>query len=262
MNFLFDISRYFRFEKKSINKHSQQLNCWQENANKNSAEILIKAHENAEQICNPTKNLNSQNIPNWEKMDGLLPAIVQDAKTNTVLMLGYMNQKALEKTISTKWVTFYSRSKKRLWTKGEVSGNKLEFVRVMLDCDNDALLIYANPTGPVCHLGYANCFGTSNQTDWDVINRLEKTITERSSTRPSNSYTAKLLDAGISRMAQKVGEEGVEVALAAIEKNDAAFCGEIADLLFHVLVLLKARNLNISCIIDVLKKRENKNCEH
>ncbi|EKD91732.1 MAG: putative histidine biosynthesis bifunctional protein hisie (Bifunctional phosphoribosyl-amp cyclohydrolase/phosphoribosyl-atp pyrophosphatase protein), partial [uncultured bacterium] len=178
----------------------------------------------------------------WGKMNGLLPAIIQDAKTKTILMVGYMNQNALQKTMETKWVTFYSRSKNKLWVKGETSGNKLEFIDIFSDCDHDALLIFANPTGPICHQGTQSCFGKTSLNDWEFILNLEKIILDRQKIRSEKSYTSSLFDAGISRIAQKVGEEGIEVVLAAIEKNDAEFCGEIADLLFHVLVLLRARN--------------------
>jgi phosphoribosyl-ATP pyrophosphohydrolase/phosphoribosyl-AMP cyclohydrolase len=170
-------------------------------------------------------------------------------------MLGYMNQEALQKTIDTQWVTFYSRTKERLWTKGETSGNKLKVVGIFSDCDQDTLLITADPTGPVCHNGTTTCFPDLQATDWDFIQKLEHVIAERKLSLPENSYTTTLFNAGISRIAQKIGEEGVEVALAAIEKNNAEICGEIADLLFHVLVLLKAKNLSLSDVIDVLKQR-------
>lgn len=193
----------------------------------------------------------------WDKMNGLLPAIVQDAETGSILMLGYMNQEALHKTIETKWVTFFSRSKKCLWTKGETSGNKLVLVNIFPDCDNDTLLIFANPTGPICHKDTTSCFSFTdrNQTNWGFIQTLEKVIDEREQSRPDNSYTASLFNAGTSRIVQKVGEEAIEVVLAAVEKNDADFCGEVADLLFHILILLKAKKLNLSKVIKVLKER-------
>ncbi|HLB42223.1 MAG TPA: bifunctional phosphoribosyl-AMP cyclohydrolase/phosphoribosyl-ATP diphosphatase HisIE [Gammaproteobacteria bacterium] len=193
----------------------------------------------------------------WDKMNGLLPAIVQDAETGSVLMLGYMNQEALQKTIETKWVTFFSRSKKCLWTKGDTSGNKLELVNVFPDCDNDTLLIFANPAGPTCHKDTMSCFSFTDrsQTDWGFIQTLEKVIDEREQSRPDNSYIASLFNSGTSRIVQKVGEEAIEVVLAAMEKNDAVFCGEVADLLFHILVLLKAKKLNLSKVIKVLKER-------
>lgn len=191
----------------------------------------------------------------WEKLNGLIPAVVQNAATGSVLMVGYMNEEALQKTIETKAVTFFSRSKQRLWTKGEISGNKLELVDIYSDCDNDTLLILANPIGPTCHKTTNTCFDDLNQTDWDFIQSLEKIIQARNTSRTENSYTTSLFNAGISRIAQKVGEEGVEVVLAAIEKDDDELCAEVADLLFHVLVLLNARKLTISNVINVLKAR-------
>lgn len=194
---------------------------------------------------------------NWEKMNGLLPAIVQDVNTNSVLMLGYMNQEALQKTIESKQVTFFSRSKNCLWTKGETSGNTLELINIFADCDKDTLLVHAIPKGPICHLGSANCFNQENkQTGLSFIEHLEKIIQERDNSRPKNSYTAKLLNSGISRIAQKVGEESIEVVLAAVEKNDEEFCSEAADLLFHLLVLLRAKNLQISDVFKILKERQ------
>jgi len=191
----------------------------------------------------------------FEKSHGLIPVIVQNSETGSVLMLGYMNQEALHKTIETKWVTFFSRSKKTLWTKGETSGNKLELVNIFPDCDNDTLLIFAKPTGPICHKGTNTCFADNNETDWSFIQNLEKVIQDRDQTRPKNSYTASLLNLGISSIAQKVGEEAIEVVLAAVEKNDEHFIEEVADLLFHILVLLRAKNMSISKVIDVLKER-------
>ncbi len=191
----------------------------------------------------------------WDKMRDLIPAVVQDAKTQSVLMLAYMNQEALQETIKTKWVTFYSRSKNKLWTKGETSGNKLALVDIKTDCDKDTLLIHANPVGPVCHTGVTTCFGEIDQSDLSFIHDLEATIQEREQLRPDGSYTTSLFNAGISRMAQKVGEEGVEVALAAVEKSNIKLCEEVADLFFHVLVLLRAKNLSFGNVIKVLKER-------
>jgi phosphoribosyl-ATP pyrophosphohydrolase/phosphoribosyl-AMP cyclohydrolase len=191
----------------------------------------------------------------WEKMNGLLPVIIQDAKTLAVLMLGYMNQEALQQTLETKWVTFYSRSKNRLWVKGETSGNKLQLIDITPDCDNDTLLIHATPTGVVCHQGTTTCFGESPTMPTDFIHQLEMVIAKRKQQRPQNSYTTTLFEAGLSRITQKVGEEAIEVVLAAIEKNDEEFCGEVADLIFHLLVLLNQRDLQFSNIIDVMKKR-------
>lgn len=192
-----------------------------------------------------------------KKTSELFPAIIQDANTNLVLMLGYMNEDALQKTIETKWVTFFSRSQNRLWTKGEVSGNKLELVDIFTDCDKDSLLITANPIGPTCHNGTTTCFGQSYRIDWSFIQNLEVIIKQRDQWRPERSYTAKLLNSGISRIAQKVGEEGVEVLLAAIEKNNDNFCAEVADWFFHVLVLLRAKNLSLSNVIEVLRNRSS-----
>jgi phosphoribosyl-AMP cyclohydrolase / phosphoribosyl-ATP pyrophosphohydrolase len=170
-------------------------------------------------------------------------------------MLGYMNQEALQMTLKTKEIIFYSRSKNKLWTKGETSGNKLELLTITPDCDHDSLLIQANPLGPTCHKGISSCFGEMEYNDWRFIQALEALIQDRDQVRPKASYTADLLNAGMSRIAQKVGEESVEVVLAAIEKNDHEFCEEVADLLFHLIVLLRARKLNISKIIKVLKTR-------
>lgn len=204
--------------------------------------------------------LNIQQLA-WEKMQGLLPIVVQDAKTSEVLMLGYMNQEALQQTLATKWVTFYSRSKNRLWMKGEVSGNRLKLIHITADCDQDTLLALVEPTGPVCHTGTFSCFGDvnhTNHTDWVFIQKLEGIIAEREHTRVENSYVVCLFNEGISKIAQKVGEEAVEVALASINKEDEAFCGEAADLLFHLLILLRARKLDISKVIEVLKTRSIK----
>ncbi len=191
----------------------------------------------------------------WDKMQGLLPAIVQDAATGTVLMLGYMNRQALQLTLDTQWVNFYSRSKNKLWLKGETSGNKLQLVALSTDCDKDTLLILANPTGPVCHTGSTTCFENSLQTDWTFIQQLEKTIADRQQQRPEGSYTASLFNSGIKRMAQKVGEEGVETTIAALAENDEKLCAESADLLFHLLILLRARGLNITAVIQALRIR-------
>lgn len=191
----------------------------------------------------------------FEKNHGLLPAIVQDAMTGAILMLGYMNQAALKQTLETKQVTFFSRSKNRLWVKGETSGHTLLLVDIHADCDHDTLLITANPNGPTCHSGQTSCFGDEALTEWSFIQDLQDVIKTREHASPEKSYTAKLLQAGVSRIAQKVGEEGVEVALAAVEKDNEKLCEEIADLLFHVLVLLKAKQLDLSQVLKILKKR-------
>jgi phosphoribosyl-ATP pyrophosphohydrolase/phosphoribosyl-AMP cyclohydrolase len=191
----------------------------------------------------------------WEKMQGLIPAIVQDINTKAVLMLGYMNEVSLQQTLATGWVTFYSRSKKSLWMKGETSGNKLKYVKMIPDCDEDSLLILVTPEGPVCHTGDKTCFNQPDNHDVPVTQVLESLIQSRQKENPENSYTAKLLSEGINRIAQKVGEEGVEVTLAAIVENDETFCGEIADLFFHLLILLRVRNLQWNDVLHVLQRR-------
>ena len=188
----------------------------------------------------------------WDKQDGLLPAVVQDAATHRVLMLGYMNREALAATQSSGNVTFYSRSKQRLWTKGESSGHVLDLVSIAADCDNDTLLVQANPRGPTCHLGTVSCFAGA---PGDFMAELDALIVQRQRERTHSGYTGKLLDAGVRSMAQKVGEEGVEVALAAVVQDDAALLGEAADLLYHLAVLLRARDLGFAQAIDVLRQR-------
>lgn len=192
---------------------------------------------------------------NWQKVDGLLPVIVQDSDTLQVLMLGYMNEEALQKTQATRQVTFYSRTKQRLWTKGETSGNVLQLVDMHLDCDQDTLLVYAQPIGPTCHLGTNTCFGEHSRPDVHVLGQLRKVIEDRYQNPTPNSYTASLFDAGVARMAQKVGEEGVEVALAAATNDLKGLTGEAADLLFHLLVLLRGVNLPLQEVLVELQKR-------
>jgi phosphoribosyl-ATP pyrophosphohydrolase/phosphoribosyl-AMP cyclohydrolase len=198
----------------------------------------------------------------WDKMNGLVPAIVQDAGSGAVLMLGYMNRDALAATEATRRVTFWSRSKGRLWTKGESSGHFLQVVRVAVDCDGDSLLILAEPTGPVCHLGTATCWGKdaprSRAEIHAFLGELESTIAERVATRPPGSYTTKLLDEGLTRVAQKVGEEGVELALAAVTQTDAQILGEAADLVYHMLVLLKAKGLSLAEVAETLRSRSRR----
>jgi phosphoribosyl-ATP pyrophosphohydrolase/phosphoribosyl-AMP cyclohydrolase len=179
----------------------------------------------------------------WERGGGLIAAVVQDAASGRVLMLGYMDAAALEATRSTGLVTFYSRSRQRLWTKGETSGNALEVVSIARDCDGDALLVRARPRGPTCHLGSGSCFG---EAAGDSLDALDALVSARERERPPGSYTTSLFDAGIRRIAQKVGEEGVETALAAVAQDDAALLGEAADLVFHLLVLLRARGLGLA----------------
>jgi phosphoribosyl-ATP pyrophosphohydrolase/phosphoribosyl-AMP cyclohydrolase len=194
----------------------------------------------------------------WDKGNGLLPAIVQDASTGRVLMLGFMNREALETTLNTRRVTFYSRARQRLWTKGETSGHYLELVDHAIDCDGDTLLLLANPQGPTCHTGTLSCFGDEiehESADFAFLARLEAVIAQRLAERPEGSYTAKLWSQGPTRIAQKVGEEGVEVALAAVTGEDKNLIGESADLLFHLTLLLKSRNLTLVQVVNELAQR-------
>jgi len=192
----------------------------------------------------------------WKKTDGLVPAIVQDARTQQVLMLGYMNAAALKKTLSSKKVTFFSRSKQRLWTKGESSGHFLRVVSLAVDCDNDTLLIQANPDGPTCHRGTVSCFGDGALAGGaGFLAHLDQVVAERIKSGDKSSYTVRLVQEGVARCAQKVGEEGVETALAAIQKNQKEFTGEAADLLYHLIVLLRAKKLSLTDAIAVLEKR-------
>jgi len=188
----------------------------------------------------------------WSKGDGLLPAIVQDATTLRVLMLGYMSREALDATLASRRVTFFSRSKQRLWTKGESSGHVLELVSVDVDCDDDSLLVLAHPRGPTCHLQRASCFPDAPGA---FLAELDTVIARRERERPTDSYTTRLFDAGVRRIAQKVGEEGVETALAAVAQDDAALLGESADLLYHLIVLLRARGLSLDDAVAVLAQR-------
>lgn len=196
--------------------------------------------------------INIQEL-DFTKSGGLIPCIVQDATSLRVLMLGYANQEALEKTIQEKRVTFFSRTKKRLWTKGETSGHFLELVSIEKDCDNDTLLIKANPNGPVCHLGTDTCFGEKNEIKG--LEFLEKTIQHRKKNPKEGSYTNKLFDSGINKVAQKVGEEAVELVIEAKDNDKEKFLGEAADLMYHYLVLLAAKNYTLEDVIQVLKKR-------
>ena len=189
--------------------------------------------------------------------DGLVPAIVQDALTQKVLMLGFMNEAALAATEASKKVTFYSRSKQRLWTKGEESGNFLNLVSVAVDCDNDTLLIKVNPVGPVCHTGADTCWDEPNvQSDFLVY--LEQIIEQRSKVSPDESYTALMLSKGINKVAQKVGEEAIELVIEAKDDNRDLFLGEAADLMFHYLLLLNAKGFKLQEVYDVLQKRHKK----
>ena len=189
--------------------------------------------------------------------DGLVPAIIQDATSKNVLMLGYMNLEAFEKTQNTKKVTFFSRTKNKLWTKGEESGNFLNLVDLKLDCDNDTLLIFVNPVGPTCHTGSDTCWNDSNLTSYGFISKLEETIENRiENADASNSYVASLFKKGINKVAQKVGEEAVEVVIEAKDTNDDLFLNESADLLFHYLLLLQAKGFKLNDVVEVLKERE------
>ena len=189
--------------------------------------------------------------------DGLVPAIIQDANTKNVLMLGYMNQDALDKTQQTQQVTFFSRTKNRLWTKGEESGNFLNLVDIKLDCDNDTLLIFVNPSGPTCHKGSDTCWNDTNNESYGFISKLEDVITNRiEDAEVSKSYVATLFKEGINKIAQKVGEEAVEVIIEAKDTNDELFLNESADLLFHYLLLLQAKGFKMKDVVTVLKGRE------
>ncbi|MDR6841071.1 bifunctional phosphoribosyl-AMP cyclohydrolase/phosphoribosyl-ATP diphosphatase HisIE [Pseudoxanthomonas sacheonensis] len=188
----------------------------------------------------------------WAKGDGLLPAIVQDAGNLRVLMLGYMNAEALAATQSSGHVTFYSRSKQRLWKKGETSGHVLELVSLQADCDNDTLLVLARPQGPTCHLQRDSCFPEAPSS---FLADLDALVAQRGRDRPAGSYTTALFEEGVRRIAQKVGEEGVETALAAVAQDDAALLGESADLVFHLLVLLRARGLSLQDVSALLRDR-------
>lgn len=188
--------------------------------------------------------------------DGLLPAIIQDDATKTVLMLGYMNQEAYDKTLATQKVTFFSRYKNRLWTKGEESGNFLNLISITLDCDNDTFLVQVNPVGPTCHTGSDTCWQKANNQDYGFISELEKTIQLRKENAASEtSYVASLFEKGINKIAQKVGEEAIEVVIEAKDSNDDLFLDESADLLFHYLILLQAKGFKLNDVVAVLKSR-------
>ena len=188
--------------------------------------------------------------------DGLVPVIIQDSETKNVLMLGYMNSEAYEKTLEIQKVTFYSRSKQRLWTKGEESGNFLNLVSIKNDCDNDTLLIQVNPNGPTCHNGTDTCWAETNSETYGFISSLEHTIENRIKNADSEkSYVASLFAKGINKVAQKVGEEAVEVVIEAKDDNDTLFLEESADLLFHYLMLLQAKKFKLKDVVNVLKSR-------
>jgi phosphoribosyl-ATP pyrophosphohydrolase/phosphoribosyl-AMP cyclohydrolase len=192
----------------------------------------------------------------WDKMGGMLPAIVQDRATGRLLMLGYMNREALAATLGTGFATFFSRSKGRLWQKGETSGNRLRVSGVWEDCDGDALLVRADPEGPTCHLGTQSCFGGDDEgPGW--LAELSRMVAARAAAADPNSYTVKLLADGPARIAQKVGEEGVEVALAAVTRDEAGCAEEIADLLYHLTVLMEARGFGWPDVMSVLRQRHS-----
>ncbi len=191
----------------------------------------------------------------WKKDAGLVPAIVQDAATLQVLMLGYMNAAALKKTLKTKRVTFFSRSKQRLWTKGESSKNFLHLVSLQVDCDNDTLLITARPDGPTCHRDTPSCFGNDGATGIGFLAHLDQIVADRIKSGDKQGYTVRLAKEGVARCAQKVGEEGVETALAALGSNQKEFTGEAADLLYHLIVLLRVKKLSLNAAVAVLAKR-------
>jgi phosphoribosyl-AMP cyclohydrolase / phosphoribosyl-ATP pyrophosphohydrolase len=204
-------------------------------------------------------NITNLAVLDFEKGGGLIPAVVQHAGNGTVLMLGYMNREALVTTLAHRRVVFFSRSKGRLWEKGETSGHSLELEDIRSDCDHDTLLVRAWPRGPICHLGSGSCFGGAASAESQSVAflaSLESVIDDRYATRPEGSYTAKLLSQGWTRIAQKVGEEGVEVALAAATGNDDEVINEVADLFYHVLVLLKARGLTFERVLRELEARQ------
>ncbi len=206
---------------------------------------------------NTQKQTYTFTSPNWSKLDGaLVPAVIQDAHTKNVLMLGYMNQDSLEKTQSVGKVTFYSRSKQRLWTKGEESGNFLHVVDIKNDCDQDSLLITVRPVGPTCHTGSDTCWNEKNESKFGFFSELETTITERRNAADGEkSYVASLFNKGINKIAQKVGEEAVETVIEAMDNNDELFLYESADLLFHYLILLQAKGFTLKDIEAELMKR-------
>ena len=197
------------------------------------------------------------NIDFSKNTDGLIPAIIQDSQTKTVLMLGFMNAEAYQKTVDTKKVTFYSRTKQRLWTKGEESGNFLNLIDIKNDCDNDTLLIQVKPEGPTCHKGTDTCWADENKADYGFISDLEDTIQLRRENADSEkSYVASLFKLGMNKIAQKVGEEAIEVVIEAKDDNDDLFLSESADLLFHYLILLQAKGFKLNDVVDVLKSRQ------
>jgi len=194
----------------------------------------------------------------WDKMDGLIPAIIQHQATGAILMQGFMSQESLSATLSSGKATFYSRSKQALWTKGETSGSFLEVSQVLTDCDQDSLLIACTPIGPSCHLGTESCFPEQKLSRQNFLSQLEQVIADRKAGAPEESYTAQLFARGTTKIAQKVGEEGVEVALAAVAETKEDLLGECADLFYHTLVLLQDKDIALSEVMQVLQQRHQK----
>ena len=194
----------------------------------------------------------------WQKMNALIPAIIQHHKTGAVLMQGYMNQASLSKTLSSGKATFFSRSKQALWIKGETSGHYLNVKQIIADCDKDSLLIACEPIGPSCHLGTESCFPEQKLTQQNFLSQLEQVIENRKNDNPKESYTAHLFSRGTTKIAQKVGEEGVEVALAAVAETKEDLLGECADLFYHTLVLLRDKDIDVSEVMAILQKRHQK----
>ncbi len=194
----------------------------------------------------------------FDKLNGLIPAVIQDNSSNKVLMLGFMNQEALDKSVETGLVTFFSRTKNRLWTKGEESGNFLKIIEMIPDCDNDTLLIKVEPTGPVCHTGADTCFNETNNDGPAFLLSLQDLIHKRKLEMPPDSYTTRLFEKGMNKIAQKVGEEAVELVIEAMDVNDELLLNEAADLIYHLLVLLSARDKDIRDVLAVLEERHNK----
>jgi phosphoribosyl-AMP cyclohydrolase / phosphoribosyl-ATP pyrophosphohydrolase len=204
----------------------------------------------------PEKQSQKMEI-NFKKNGGLVPAIIQDAETKNVLMMAWMNPEAYEKTLETGKVTFYSRSRKKLWTKGEESGNYMEMISIQTDCDNDTLLVKVKPAGPACHTGTGTCWGEENKHGYGFLSTLEEIIRDRKENPSEKSYTSSLFRKGINKIAQKVGEEAVELIIEAKDRNPELFANEAADLIFHFLVLIREKNIDFHNIISVLKKRHS-----
>lgn len=202
------------------------------------------------------ENINNMDI-NFKKMDGLVPAIIQDSKTLKVLMLGFMNEEALQKTIESGKVTFWSRTRQCLWTKGETSGNFLHVVEILNDCDNDTLLIKADPEGPVCHTGADTCWNEKNDNPIMFLSDLQRFIEKRHEEMPEGSYTTSLFQSGVNRMAQKVGEEAVESVIEAMAGNDSRLVYEASDMIYHLIVLLTSKGLSIEDVARELLERHN-----